>query len=357
MTIDGRTPRSTDTGPITGPDYMDAVDDEIYALWQGQGLRNRLMNADGRINQRAATSAADDAYAWDRWYALTQTGAVGISSLSDVADGVPRMMRMTQSQATAQRMGFAQIIEGANCKDMRGKDACLSGSVRMSAAGTVRYAVLAWTGTEDTVTSDVVNDWTSGTFTPGNFFNGTSLSLIAAGSLSLSANALTTIPDLVGTVPSGMNNCIVMLWTDAAQAQNVTLDTRLQLERAPASRPFEVRPTSFELLQCLRYFERLSPTGGAIYMVFGAGMLITTTDIRALVVFSRKRIGPTITISNLSHFQCQGWGTLSALTMPSQSQTTSLATGTLSTPGTSGAATLLLANATSSAYMDISAEL
>ena len=264
-----------------------ALSGAISSASQMQGWRNRLINPDGRTNQRAAATAADDAYAWDRWTVLTQTAAVGISSLSDVADGVPSLMRMTQSQATAQRMGYLQVIEGKYCKDMRGANACLSGKVRASAALTVRYAILAWTGTEDTVTSDVVLSWTSTTFAPGGFFLASNVSVVQQGSLALAANTLTNLTALVGAMPSTLNNAIVMLWTDAAATQNVTLDCRMQLEAASVERPFEVRPYGADLAMCQRYYQ-ISP---ALPATWGA----STTQPSVVAAFIvPMRVAPTV---------------------------------------------------------------
>src|SRR5207244_4481110 len=98
------------------------------------------------------------------------------SVLTDPEDGFTHGLRVTQSQASAQRFGLAQIIEGKNCKHARGNSGTLLPRIRCSASTPIRYAILGWTGTEDVVTSDVVLSWTSGTFTAGNFFNSTTLS-------------------------------------------------------------------------------------------------------------------------------------------------------------------------------------
>lgn len=224
--------------------------------------QNVLVNGDGYINQRAATTAADDTYHVDRWYALTQSADIGISQLSNVADGTPSAIRLTQSNATAQRIGSAQIVEGIISRAARGKSVTLSGKVRMSAAATVRYAILAWTGTADSATSDVVNNWTSGTYTTGNFFISTTTSLVAEGNLALSANTLTDF-SLTGSVPSGCNNLIVLIWSSATMAQNATLDFRAKLEEGVTATSFVPRHPDTELSICRRYFQRLSPSSNA----------------------------------------------------------------------------------------------
>ena len=230
------------------------VENHLSALYETAAVnKNMLINPNGSINQRAATAAADDAYHVDRWYGLTQTAPIGVSQLSNVADGIPAMIRLTQSDGTAQRIGSAQIVEGYMSRTTRGKAVTLSGKARMSAAATVRFAILAWTGTEDTVTSDVVATWTSTTFTPGNFFIASNLSVVASGSQALSANAVTDYA-LSGSVPSGCNNLIAMIWSDATMAQTATLDYTAKLEAGSVATPFDARGLGEELNLCRRYY-------------------------------------------------------------------------------------------------------
>lgn len=229
------------------------------------GFRNRLINAAMRINQRAAATNADDTYAFDRWNILTQTGTVAVSQITSVEDSTPHMMRITQSQAVAQRFGAEQIIENLNCHDLRGRKVVLSARVRCSASTTLRYAILEWTSTADSVTSDVVADWTSGTYTAANFFLAASLTVTATGSKALTANTLTNIA-LPATLSSSTTNLIVLFWTSSTQAQNVTLDIgKVQLERGETPTVFEdTRPYSAELQMCQRYFYKLTGTQAAL---------------------------------------------------------------------------------------------
>lgn len=230
------------------------------------GFRNRIINPNGHIWQRLNSGSAaitDVTYAFDRWYGLTQSAGVTASQVTNAENGTPFMMRLTQANASAQRFGIAQAIEANNILDVRGKAVTLSARVRMSAATTLRYAIIEWTGTADTLTKDIVNDWTSTTFTPGNFFNASSLTIAANGSVALSANTLTSI-SLTGTVSGSMNNVIVFFWTDSTQAQNVTLDIgKVQLEVGSTATPLALRAFQQEILLCQRYYEKTYPLGAA----------------------------------------------------------------------------------------------
>lgn len=223
------------------------------------GYRNRLINPNGLIWQRLNSGAAaitDVTYAFDRWYGLTETAGVTASQVTNAENGTPYMMRLSQANASAQRFGIAQAIESQNSIDLRGQTVTLSARVRMSASTTLRYAVIEWTGTADAITKDFVNNWASGTFTPGNFFTSTSTTITVTGSTALTANTLATI-SATGTVGSSANNIAVIYWTDSQQAQNVTLDIgKAQLEVGLQATPIALRPNQQEINLCQRYYEK-----------------------------------------------------------------------------------------------------
>ncbi|WP_164633789.1 hypothetical protein [Rhodopseudomonas sp. BR0G17] len=270
------------------------------------GLHNRLINPSGQIWQLENSGAAaitDGSYAWDQWYGLTQSAGVTASALVNVEDGTPFMMRLTQANATAQRFGLAQVIEAVNCTDLRGQSVVLSARVRMSAATTLRFAIIEWTGTADVPTKDFVNDWTSSIFSPGNFFTATSTVITASGSITLTANTAASI-SLAGTVSSAAANIAVLFWTDSAQAQNVTLDIgKAQLEAGLAPTPFAVRSAQDEMGLCKRY---LRTTGinlpGTMYL--SLGFIFSPTIFRTVIPLGDPmRAGPAVSISSPSHFQ------------------------------------------------------
>lgn len=222
---------------------------------------NLLINGGFQINQRATTSAqADDTYGHDRWYRLTQSNAIAVSTLTDVENGLPFMARLTQSNASAQRMGYAQIIEGKNCKHLRGQQVTFRiGRTRLSTSANIRFAVLEWAGTEDVVTSDVVNDWTSGTYTAGNFFLGSNLTVSGVTQQALTANTLTDGNALTVTLGSSFNNLIVFAWTESTVAQNVTFDLgRVQLESGASASAFQWRQLQEEIGLCQRYYYQIN---------------------------------------------------------------------------------------------------
>ena len=265
------------------------------------GVRNRLVNPAFAINQRALASVSDDAYCFDRWYALTQSGAIGVSALTDPEAGFPTGVRLTQSQASAQRIGLAQIVESADIRDLRSVAAAMAARVRCSSAQVVRMAILEWTGAADAVTSDVVADWTSGAYTSGNFFIA-SVNVVAIGATSISANAWTNLAPISGVFTAALNNAIVFVWSEAALAQNVTIDLdQVQLEAGVMCGPFVRRPIGEELALCQRYLEKggfgagATPAAGASSRRWQGGAWSTGNLTGQITFLVHKRAAPAVT--------------------------------------------------------------
>jgi len=122
------------------------------------------------------------------------------------------------------------------------------------------------------VTSDVVADWTSATFTAGNFFLASNLSVLATGSLALSAATWTDITPLTAAVTSGVNNLIVFVWTDATAAQNVTLDfAAMALRPGSVAVPFIPPPVAADVARCQRLYCKTFALATAAAEGLGAG--------------------------------------------------------------------------------------
>lgn len=216
--------------------------------------RNKLINGSFRTNQRQVSSNADDTYCLDRWYVLTQTGAIAVTRQNNPEAGAGYGIRLTQSDASSQRMGIAQIVLNANCRDMRSVLSQFAGRVRRSDGGNVRVAILEWTGTQDAVTSDVVADWTNGSFTAGAFFNSTTLNVIGVGSVNTTAATWTDLTTS-GTFGASTTNVILFAWSETVMATGATLDfNRFQLEKGAKATAFENLPISVEQDQCRYYY-------------------------------------------------------------------------------------------------------
>jgi hypothetical protein len=269
--------------------------------------RNRIVNPFGRWKQVGLGSQGDTVYGFDQWYTLVQTAAITTSQLTDAENGTPYAMRLTQSQATAQRFGIAQPLEALETKGLRGKNVSLKARVRCSNATALRYAIIEWTGTADSITKDVVASWTSSTYTPGNFFASSNLTITANDFSSLSADTWADIT-LTGTIGSSANNIIVVFWMDSTQAQGSTLDiSRVWFGQGDAPDIVEMPTMVDDFARCERFFEKSydpdetigssSPTGVPLLGVYlNGGLGNGTRNVGAWVNYHQIKVKvPTFT--------------------------------------------------------------
>lgn len=266
-------------------------------------FRNRLLNSAFNINQRGLTSVGDGAYFFDRWYILTETGNVTVTPLTDPETGRPTGVRLTQPDATPKRIGIAQAVETTNIRDLRSAAAAMAARVRCSVSQPIRMAILEHTGTADAIARDVVNSWSSATFTPGNFFIASSLNVVAIGVSTPAANVWTDLPGITGAFGSGMNNAIVMVWTEGTLAQNATLDfDQAQLEAGSVCGAFTRRAFGNELALCQRYYQKSYAYATAPGAATATGVTVVPLNGNASTLYSSatvslvpKRATPTVT--------------------------------------------------------------
>lgn len=284
---------------------LDITNGQLSSIANSNILINGSFAID-QINVGASTATSDDAYCFDGMYALTQTASILASQQSLQEDGQATNGRFTQNQASAQRFGIAQICEGHDSQPYRGSPVTLSARIRSSSSQAIRYAILEWTGTVNSVTSDVVNDWTSSSYTAGGFFLGSNLTVTAVGSTTPSAATWTNIT-LTGTLGSSTNNLIVFIWTEGTAAQNVTLDIgNFKLEKGSVVSSFIPRSAAEELILCQRYVEKsyasdVAPgTSASTTTIRITSLANTTTNIGnegSGTVFKVSKIyAPTVTI-------------------------------------------------------------
>jgi hypothetical protein len=254
---------------------------------------NLWINSDFAINQRAAGSTADGAYGFDRTVNLCETGSTTLSQIAQPLDGIPYAMRSTQPDAGPKRIGFLQIAEAKDCLSYRGKNLAFALKVRCSAAATVRCALVAWTGAVDVPTRDVINNWASTTYTAGNFFVASTLPIAVTATAVTAATWTDVVVSSTSAggvvVPSTMQNLYMVVWTDAAVAQNVTLDASIVRCGQGTVAPLWTPPNAqVELAKCQRY-----------YQIFAAGIETAgyiTGALRSICFFPvNMRTVPTIT--------------------------------------------------------------
>ena len=225
--------------------------------------RNRLINGSFQIAQRntsfsGGTDNADDTYTLDRWYVLSEgNDSIDVTQQSDSPDSNGKSIRL-DVETTGEKFGIAQIIEGQNCIGAIGNTCTLSFYAKVSNAriDTVKAAIIAWSGTEDTVTSDIISAWNADGTTPTLIANATFENTPADLSVTTSwaRYELSANIDTAST-----KNIIIFIWSDDAtnpQAGDFLYLTNIQFEAATSvATPFEHRPIGTELALCQRYFE------------------------------------------------------------------------------------------------------
>lgn len=269
------------------------------------GNKNLLINGDGVICQRALSSINDDTYSFDRWIVLSDGNGIVTPSqeTSDLPAGARSGMKLTVDIAN-KKFGLLQIVEGKNCKHIINSVASLSAQAKSSGLSNLRVAILSWTGTEDSVTSDVVSAWNAAGSNPTLATNWTYENTPANISLSTSwastYQALNTSIDTAST-----KQVAVFLWVDDTDAaiSDYLIITEAQLEKGAVATEFEYRAKPVEQTLCERYCEKSYSDGDYAGDVASAGSLyftiagaITNAPIGSVSFKTKKRTTPTVTI-------------------------------------------------------------
>ena len=224
--------------------------------------RNHLINGAFAVAQRGtsftSSSSAnnDDTYVLDRWYILSDgNDIIDVSQETTTIPTNGKYAIALDVETANKKFGIAQIIEGKDCVGLIGDTITFSFKAKVSDTSkldNVKAAIVSWSGTEDSVTSDIISAWGNEGTNPTLIANATyentpaNLSLTTSyATYSVSANIDT----------SGANNIIVFIWSDVTDttAGHFLYVTDCQLERGNTTTPFEHRSFGDELLRCQRY--------------------------------------------------------------------------------------------------------
>jgi hypothetical protein len=261
------------------------------------GFRNHIINGAMMVSQRATSFVAgannDDTYNLDRWIILSDgNDIVDITRATDAPTGGLNSIGL-DVETVNKKFGILQIIEQRNCIGLIGQTVTLSFKARVSSVtklDNLKFALLAWDGTADAVTSDVVFAWNAEDVYPTLVANWT---YEAANEVVPTTGwvtySVTGIIDQAST-----KNIAVFIWSDVTDTTlgNFLYVTDVQLEQGSVATTFERRPYQTELELCSRYCQVIHAeyhgpaTGGA-----GCG---------GCVVFKPPMFGtPTIADTNL----------------------------------------------------------
>jgi hypothetical protein len=153
--------------------------------------------------------------------------------------------------------------------------------------------VVAWSGTADTVTSDIISAWgaegTDPTLIANATFENTPANLSVT--TSYATYTLTANVDTAST-----KNLIVFIWSDVTDttAGDFLYITDVQLEAGSTATEFERRPIGTELALCQRYFQGTRFYLGTTRATNNSSVLSTQTVPLSPIM----RSAPSITITN-----------------------------------------------------------
>jgi hypothetical protein len=328
-------------------------------------LKNRLLNGSFNIAQRGTSFVSgannDDTYNLDRWYVLSDgNDAVDITQTTTVPTGAKYSIGL-DVETVNKKFGIAQIIENVNCYDAIGGNVTLSFQAKVSATtklDNVKCAIVAWSGTADTVTSDIISAWEAEGTNPTLIANATYENTPANLNVTTSwaTYSVTANVDTAST-----SNIIVFIWSDVTDttAGDFLHITNAQLEIGTSATPFERRLYNQELANCQRYF--ISYGGSDAYEVFAGGLAQSTTSAVIIMILPvEMRTAPTLGYNSTSAFLINDssvQNASSAITLQAGVGTKNLGVSFTTSGITAGRATRLLANNSTAARLTFSAEL
>lgn len=277
---------------------------------------NPIINGDFVIWQRGdviaststATSNADDSYVCDRWILLSDgDDIVDVKRATDAPNGGSKNSCFLQIETANKKFGIVQIIEQINCHDMLGETVSLSFKLRVNATTNlddVRAAIVSWSGTADSVTSDIVSAWNAEGTNPTLASNWTYENTPA--DLNVTTSWAEYKIENIDIDTSGAANIGVFIWsnvTGTAVDEEVFI-TDVQLNKGATAGAFERKSFNTTENECLRYYET-SMTWGATAQYQGQTVVIANDavtfnaavgNLNGVTLRRRKRTTPTLTI-------------------------------------------------------------
>ena len=293
------------TGVTTSTSFAQGTD----YLTPYPGFRNRIINGDFRINQRAwSSSTATGTYGFDRWYQSNVGGTVTMSSQSftvgsPAATGyeAPTFCRIvTASQGTTSDYAIlSQVIE----------------DVRTFANSTITISFWAKAASS---TPKVAIEWVQRFGSGGS--PSADVTAAAVSSVTLSSSwarysVTMSIPNINGkTIGTTANtsSLALNLWVSAgttfnSRASNIGIQNNtfdfwgVQVERGSVATPFEQRPIGAELALCQRYYETVFPSGVASSPY--VNMTVTTNGYNEAVFYFKFAVAKRTTAYTVTGYR------------------------------------------------------
>jgi len=263
--------------------------------------KNYLINGGFAVAQRGTsfTSGAnnDDAYTLDRWYILSDTNdVIDVTQDTTTVPTNGEFAIALDVETVNKKFGIATIIENKDVIGLVGNTVTFSFKAKVSSTtklDNVKAAIVAWSGTADTVTSDIISAWGAEDTNPTLIANATYENTPANLNLTTSyaTYSITAPVDTAST-----QNLILFIWSDVTDttAGDFLYIAESKLELGSTATAFEYAGGTFqgELDACQRYYYRATFTTSASRL--GSGF--ATAQVTAHITFpfpTEMRIRPT----------------------------------------------------------------
>lgn len=265
--------------------------------------RNRIINGQFAINQRGAGGGVtDNAYSADRWRMIGEftSAAIFADNFNAAGGNVPGAV--FQFSGATDKGGFFQVIEGRNCKDLRGRTVTLSMLMQVSnmRLGNMKAGIAQWGGPEDATTGDPVSSWGADGVTPTLAANWSWANTPANLNVTTSSAQYSVSAELNGT----FNNLAVVVWNDdKSYIANDTFGiTNVQLEEGGVATTYEQRMYGQEYALCSPYYWRMAQS--LTSTSFGMGYCLSATAFRFCLQYpTQMRAIPVVSFSAASTFE------------------------------------------------------
>jgi len=268
-------------------------------------MRNKIINGDQRINQRAATITTNG-YCTDRWNVSNQTtGAWTAAQSTNAPSGFINSLLVTKTTGGSASAGdfnyIAQYIEGTNITDLawgtaQAKTVTLSFWVYAGATGTFSGSLRNGSGTlysyPFTYTISNANTWEFKTVTiagptTGTWLTDTGIGVsvffdLGSGSSNRGAAGAWAVGNFTGATGATAY--------PTSTSGGIFAITGVQFEVGSVATPFERRQYGQELLLCQRYYQvqpdilvsSYNGTSGTIYNDFMLPVTLRATPTAAI---------------------------------------------------------------------------
>lgn len=191
-------------------DAVVAIETAVIAQAPNPNLLYHSLSRDIWPSGLTFNDVADDSYVAGVWNALWSGNAPDVSGEAAVIDGSKRAIKcLVDTNGT--QFGFVQFLLNEDTVPLRGKTLSFSIDAVGFNVTSLRCAILEWTSTADTLTSDVVGTWAAGnpTLATNWAYIGTPATQALSGTTRIKAEGK--------TVGATTNNLAVFVWTDASE--------------------------------------------------------------------------------------------------------------------------------------------